>query len=167
MNFIAIVLSVILLFLSNAIFANSCPNQVSVQQTMETQQASNNIKIVRAMFNLFANQKNDVNNFSNYLSKDFVQISDGNKIDYQQFLIHVKSIRSHVNNINFKFEQIIADGDLVATHHIANGTKSDGKQVTTEFFAIFTLKNGKIIKCEEVSRMIEGDSSDKDMSYRH
>lgn len=61
----------------------------------------------------------------------------------------------------------LSDRNLVATHHIANGTKSDGKQVTTEFFAIFTLKNGKIIKCEEVSRMVEGDASDKNMSYRH
>lgn len=124
-----------------------------------------NKQIVEKMFQVFADTHSNLTNFSNYLSSNYIQNADGHTINYQGFLAHVQGLHSAMKSIHFTFEQIVAEGDIVATHHIANGIKKNGQRVKTEFFSFFTVKNHKITECQEVSRMIEGTSEDQDLSY--
>ena len=127
--------------------------------------ANNNQQIVLQMFQVFANVHAKPSDFSPYIAESYVQIADGHTLNYHDFFKHVENLHSNMRSIKFTFKEIAAEHDLVATHHIAEGVKQDGQKVTTEFFAFFTVKNNKIVRCEEVSRMIVGSDSDKNLSY--
>lgn len=124
-----------------------------------------NKQVVKQMFQVFANVNSKPSEFSKYMSSDYVQNADGHTLNYQGFLTHVTGLHSAMKSIHFTFDQIVAEGDVVATHHIAHGMKKDGQPVKTEFFAFFTLKNHKIVRCTEVSRMLIGTAADKNLSY--
>lgn len=124
-----------------------------------------NKQVVENMFQTFANVKSTPESFSKYISRNYVQNSDGHKLNYNQFLEHVQELHNVMRSIHFKFDQIVSEGNVVATHHIAYGIKKNGNGVKTEFFAFFTIKNHKIIRCAEVSKMIRGSAADKNLSY--
>ena len=124
-----------------------------------------NKQIVKQMFQVFANVNSKPSEFSKYMSSDYIQSADGHTLNYQGFLTHVEGLHSAMKSIHFTFEQLVAEGNVVATHHIAHGIKKDGRSVKTEFFAFFTLKNHKIVRCAEVSRMLIGTTADKNLSY--
>ena len=124
-----------------------------------------NKQVIEKMFQVFANVSSKPTDFEQYMSTDYTQNADGHTLNYQGFLTHVQGLHNAMKSIHFTFEQIIAEGDVVATHHIANGVKQNGQHVRTEFFAFSTLKNHQIIQCQEVSRMLQGDATDQNLSY--
>lgn len=127
---------------------------------------SSNKQVVESMFQVFANTKSSLNDFSKYISPAYTQTADGHTLNYQGFLTHVQGLHNAMTSIYFTFDQIVSEGDVVATHHIANGVEKNGQHVETEFFAFFTLKNHKIILCQEVSRLIQGSAADRNLSYK-
>lgn len=127
----------------------------------------NNTMLIKDMLNVFADTSKTSGELAGYFSNDFIQISDGHSLGYKEFLVHVGELRKTMKSINFDLVQVVAENDIVATHHIATGIKQNGKTVKTEFFAFFTIKDNKIVNCQEVSRMLQGESEDKDLSYRH
>jgi hypothetical protein len=124
-------------------------------------------QLIKDMLNVFADTTKSIEELAKYFSPNFIQVSDGHSLGYKDFLVHVGELRNVMKSINFKIEQIASENGLVATHHIATGIKQNGKTVKTEFFAFFTLKDNKIVNCQEVSRMLQGENEDKDLSYRH
>ena len=125
-----------------------------------------NKQVVESMFQVFANTKSTPADFSKYMSPAYSQTADGHTLNYQGFLTHVQGLHNAMKSIHFTFDAIIAEGNMVATHHIANGIEKNGQYVKTEFFAFFTLKNGRIIRCQEVSRLLQGSSADRNLSYK-
>lgn len=148
-----------LFLLSLFVGINSFADNQPLKETLSNKQ------IVEKMFQVFADTHSNMTSFSNYLSSDYIQNADGHSINYQGFLTHVEGLHSTMKSIHFTFKQIVAEGDVVATHHIAHGIKKNGQHVKTEFFSFFTVKNHKITECQEVSRMIKGTSEDKNLSY--
>ena len=133
----------------------------------EMNENSSNTQLVKDAFKVFSNINAKPEDFAKYFSPEFTQISDGHALNYQDFLAHVQAMHKTMKSIHLTFRQIAAEKNIVATHHIASGITQDGRAVKTEFFAFFTIKDHKIINCQEVSRMIQGDTADQNLSYRH
>lgn len=122
-------------------------------------------QIVMQMFQVLANVHAKTSDFSPYIADSYMQIADGHTLNHQDFLKHAQNLHSTMRSIKFTFKEIVAENDVVATHHLAEGVKQDGQKVITELFAFFTVKDNKIVRCEEVSRMIVGSDADRNLSY--
>lgn len=55
----------------------------------------------------------------------------------------------------------VVEGEQVFTHHLVEVEKRHGADAQVEVFAHFTLAAGNIVRCEELTRLINGDESDK------
>lgn len=125
-----------------------------------------NKQVVKNLFSTFANTHSTANDLDKFLSKKYVEVSDGHKLNYPQFMSYVEKLHHMMKSMHVKFIQIVSDGDIVATHHITYCVKQNGKVVKTEIFGFFTVKNHKVVSSQQISRMIKGDKNDKDLLYK-
>ena len=119
-----------------------------------------------AFANVFENMNATKEEYSKYFSKNYVQYVDGKKLNYTDFVEHVQALKSEMKSIKINFKYMVAEGDKVSTVHIANGVKKDGGIVETQFNALFEIKDHKIVLCNELSHLIKGSESDKDLGSR-
>lgn len=105
--------------------------------------------------------------YSKYFSKDYIQHVDGKKLTYSDFVAHMKTLKSVMKSIKVTFKYLLAEGDKVATVHLIDGVKKDGSIVRAQVNALFQISANKIVLCDELTRLIQGDESDEDLSSRH
>ncbi|EMF0916285.1 MULTISPECIES: nuclear transport factor 2 family protein [Providencia] len=101
-----------------------------------------------------------------YFSPNYIQIVDGKKINYEEFVAHLKVLKEATNNISITIKSIAEGQDCVHTQHIAHAEKKSGDVSEFEVFACFHLSEGKIVRCEELTRMIAGEKADGDLGSR-
>lgn len=102
-----------------------------------------------------------------YMSKDYIQKVDGKTLTYLDFIKHVKAQKQTLKSVKIIFDDILTQGNKVATHHRAYAIKKDNTEVEAEVIAFFEIKDGKIISCKELTRLVKGQSSDQDLGSRH
>lgn len=88
---------------------------------------------------------------------------DGNILNYQEFMDHIKALRASVNKIKIQFIDILAEGNKVSTHHLVEVYKRPQGLANFEVFAIFTIENDRITKCDELTRLVSGSAADRDL----
>ncbi|EKT56365.1 nuclear transport factor 2 family protein [Providencia sneebia] len=101
-----------------------------------------------------------------YFSPDYIQIVDGKEINYAEFVAHLNALKDVVDTLTVTFKSIAEGKNCVHTQHIAHAKKKNGDVSEFEVFACFTLCNGKIIRCEELTRMVLGEQKDSDLGSR-
>ncbi len=120
-------------------------------------------KVLREVFqNIVGQGHTDDNTISKYFHEDYVQLVDGKKLNRDEFVRHMKALHQSEKNIKVEFQHILAEGNQVATVHTATGTKENGQQVVAKIIALFVFKDGRIILCDELTAIIEGDEKDKE-----
>ena len=62
---------------------------------------------------------------------------------------------------------MVAESDKVATIHRVNAIKHDDSHIEVQVNAFFQIKNNKIIFCDELTYLIQGEKSDRDLGSRH
>ena len=102
-----------------------------------------------------------------YFHPDYIQTADGNQLNYQQFVAHMKQLKQAVHAVKIDFQHLIAEGNSVCSVHIASGKKSNDKLVSSKIIAYFEIKEDLIYRCDELSHLLEGDESDRDLASRH
>lgn len=119
----------------------------------------------------FANVIEDMNateeTYANYFSKDYVQYVDGKKLTYSDFVAHMKAQKSVLKSAKITFRHMLVEGDKIATVHEVDAIKKDDSIIEAQVNALFQIKNGKIILCDELTHLIKGNESDKDLGSRH
>jgi hypothetical protein len=55
----------------------------------------------------------------------------------------------------------------VFTIHVADVVKKIGNHVKIKVIAMFVIENGKIAKCDELTLLVKGDDSDKNLASCH
>ncbi len=98
-----------------------------------------------------------------YFSKNYIQYVDGKKLNYDDFILHLKMLQLKMKSIKITFKHIIVEDDKVATLHIVDGIKNDGEEVKVQVNALMQVQEGKIILCDELTHLIQGQASDKDL----
>ncbi|MGB9801958.1 MAG: hypothetical protein ACPLSX_03245, partial [Arcobacter sp.] len=92
---------------------------------------------------------------------------DGNILDYNGFIKHMKKQKEVIESINVEFLAIAEDGENVFTNHIVTAVKKDGDKLKVKVIAQFIIKNNLIVKCDELTHMLSGKEADRDMGSRH
>jgi ketosteroid isomerase-like protein len=104
--------------------------------------------------------------FERLISKDYIQVADGNRLNYEQDLAHLEVLRKECKSIRIVFHDIVVQGNKVATRHTAHAIKKDGSQLEADVVAIFEVKDGKLFRCDELTRLVKGNKADADLGSR-
>ncbi|PWD65724.1 nuclear transport factor 2 family protein [Pectobacterium parmentieri] len=102
-----------------------------------------------------------------YFSPNYQQVVDGHQLGYKDFIRHMDTLKSLTTIINITVNSVISEGNTVFTHHFVDLEKRQGEKSGFEVLARFTLSSGKIIRCEELTRMINGDIGDQDLPEKY
>lgn len=97
-------------------------------------------------------------------SADYVQSTDGNTLNYDEFLQHLKHVRSQISHIVFRVEQACCNAQLLADRHIVTVSWPDNKKTEIEVYMFAQLHEGKICRIDEITRVISGNIEDKSLA---
>lgn len=97
-------------------------------------------------------------------SVDYQQHTDGNTLDYEGFIQHLNHVRAQVSRIVFKVEQACCTPHMLADRHTVTVTKTNGQTSDIEVYMFARLRDGKIWRIDEVTRVIKGDHADKSLA---
>lgn len=122
--------------------------------------------VVQALQEIITNNTYDETIVIRYFSPDYIQYVDGKTIDYLHFIAHVKVLKQTLAKASIKFIAIAENKETVFTHHHVIATKYDGSQIIAQVIAHFTLHEGRIIQCNELTHPIAGGEEDYDLGSR-
>lgn len=122
--------------------------------------------VINALEKVVSSPVHDEDQIAQYFSPDYQQSVDGQQLTYADFVRHMETLKSVSEKTEITVKTAVAEGDTVFTHHYVNVEKSRGGKSEFEVFACFTLSAGKIIRCEELTRMLNGDAEDQDLASR-
>lgn len=108
----------------------------------------------------------NVNKVSQYFSPDYIQVTDGLQSNLNEFLNHLLTLKSIVKSLSQSpFYPFLYDEEEEAAtlRYDVNVEKKTGEKGKVEVIAIFTLINGKIIKCHELTHVIENKEEFRDI----
>lgn len=126
-----------------------------------------NKEIIRSAFrDIFGSDKVDEAKVALYFSPEYIQHVDGKTINYAQFIKHLHEQRKTLASIKVTFLTIASEGDIVFSNHLITATKHDGAELQGKVIAQFTVKDGKIVGCDELTLMLTGSKKDKDLGSR-
>ena len=102
-----------------------------------------------------------------YFHLNYVQYVDGKTLNFEQFIKHIEMLKAFIADIKIKFVHLVAEGNVVCSVHYAEGIKKNGGRIKAKVIALFKFEDKKIIFCEELTSLIEGDESDRNLGSRH
>ena len=101
--------------------------------------------------------------YSKYVSPDFINLIDGNRFTYPQWVEHQKHIKKMVKSMRPTFDLLVAEGDQVAAIFRIHIVKKDGSELEVKDMGFFKIKNHKFVYVEELTRLVSGDQKNKDI----
>jgi len=102
-----------------------------------------------------------------YFHLEYKQHVDGKILNFDQFVDHMKAIKDTLDSVKIYFEHLIEENDSVCSVHYAEGKKKDGNIVKAKVIAFFKFEQDKLILCDEMTHLVEGNTEDEDMGSRH
>ena len=101
-----------------------------------------------------------------YFSPAYVQHVDGKTLDFAAFREHIREVKKIVTHLRFTIEHMVAEGDKVMEIHRVEGEKRAGGTFAARLFSLWVLRDGKIVLCDEISRLEHGTPEDRDLGSR-
>jgi len=95
-----------------------------------------------------------------WFSADYQQYVDGETLDFSGFVSHMAALKGLTQAMDIELVAIVGQDTTVLTHHIVT-VKKAGQPSRIEVFAHFTLRDGLIIRCEELTRLVAGAEQDR------
>jgi hypothetical protein len=102
-----------------------------------------------------------------YFHPDYRQCADGEVLDYAGFLDHMKLLRSRIApGCRVEVHEALRDGRRIADRHTVHVIKADGGQVETEVYFFAELaEDFRLVRVDEITRMVAGGAGDADLAY--
>ncbi|SCC48347.1 hypothetical protein GA0116948_11097 [Chitinophaga costaii] len=124
-------------------------------------------KTIREGFALFS-QKNGFKqeDVARFFHPAYQQYVDGHHLDYKGFIAHMIAQRKVVQEMEIFFKTIVQEGNIVFTNHEVFIKKIDGQPIKIQVIAEFLFEEDKVIKCEELTYLMEGSNEDRDIGSR-
>ena len=101
-----------------------------------------------------------------YFSPKYVQHVDGKTLDFAAFRDHIRELKKVLTNLRFTIEHMVAEGGKVMEIHRVEGKKRAGGSFAVRLFSLWIIEDGKIVLCDEVSRLEQGGAEDSDLGSR-
>jgi hypothetical protein len=95
-----------------------------------------------------------------------MQKTDGRTLDFPEFVAHVRELKRTLKNVKITFERAVAKGANVVRVHRAEAEKVAGGRIAIRVFALFVIDAGKIVLCDELTRLEQGAAEDRDLASR-
>ena len=118
--------------------------------------------VTEALVSVFK-RDNDISIIKNYFSDAYEQYVDDEFIDYHDFVAHIEKVRSLTKDVSIKFLQLIGEDEIVFSRHEVTSLMLDGTTTVFIVFAEFHLKNDKIVKCIETTRLVKGNKEHQNL----
>lgn len=106
----------------------------------------------RALKSLFEEYRGSDSEFMKLFSTDFTLWVNGETSDYEAFLAHFEELSETAPDRRIDFVDMVAEGDLVFDQHVVTVIRSPDDQTIVDVFAKWTIADGLIIRCEELTR---------------
>lgn len=149
-------------FILSGIFLILCSNVYAADsnQQMSPEEAKQFVKDAV----VYALETRDPNmDYGKYVSKDFINPIDGNTFNYEQWVAHQKHIKGLVKSMKPTFDLMVSEGNHVAAIYKIDIVKNDNSRLTVKDMAFFTIKDKKVVYCEELTRLVSGNTQDKNI----
>lgn len=104
--------------------------------------------------------------YAKYFSQDYIQRVDNEEFGFTGFVDHMKALKQATASIKIIFHHLIAEGNQVCSVHTAHAIKKNGAEVKMKVIAYMRVVDNKIVFCEELTQLLKGDSSDRDLGSR-
>ncbi len=130
------------------------------------QEEMNKSLIKRAFQEVFASDAFDESAIARYFSPRYVQKTDGRTLDFSGFVAHVRELKRTLKNVKITFERMVAESTSVVSIHRAEAEKVAGGRIAIRVFALFVVEAGKIVLCDELTHLEQGDAEDRDLASR-
>ncbi|MGN7864374.1 hypothetical protein [Chryseobacterium sp. 22458] len=91
-----------------------------------------------------------------YFSRQYVQLVDHTRLNYDEFVLHIKKLKDKVSEQKIEIISYAENENSIFTKHIARSVLKDGSIVIHKVLAEFTVSDGKIIQCDELTLLLEG-----------
>lgn len=127
---------------------------------------NNRRRVLDALHTVVASPEHHVESIAHYFAEDYQQHVDGHSLDYAQFVTHMAALKQFTQKMVLEIIAIAESGNSVLTHHQVTAEKRDGRKSLVEVFAHFRLREGKIYRCDEVTRLLQGAQEDADLGQR-
>jgi predicted SnoaL-like aldol condensation-catalyzing enzyme len=144
----------------------SVPEQESARARPTRQEELNKSLVERAFQDVFASEAFDEGAITRYFSPRYVQKTDGRTLDFPGFVAHVRELKLTLKNVKITFERAVAEGSNVVSIHRAEAEKIAGGKIAIRVFALFVIEEGKIVLCDELTRLEQGAAEDRDLASR-
>ncbi|MGE8555419.1 MAG: hypothetical protein ACN6OB_15980 [Chryseobacterium jejuense] len=121
-------------------------------------------QIIQQVFsNILENPVFDLSLIEKYFSKDYIQLVDHHQLNYDGFILHIKKLKEKVAEQKIDILNYAENENTIFTHHTAKSILKDGSIVRHKVLAEFTIQEGKIIRCDELTLLLEGNHTEKDL----
>ena len=101
-----------------------------------------------------------------HFSPDYRQRTNGHWDDREAFAQHARKLREVVASARIEVLDELRDGQRYADHHRVHVSKRDGTQVVQEVYLFAELDaEGRFARIEEITLMLEGAESDRDIGH--
>lgn len=122
--------------------------------------------VLEALQSVTADPAHSQQQIPRWFSPDYQQQVDGNRLNYEQFIAHMATLKTITRSMTLHVDAIAANGNSVLTHHRVGVIKQNGESSQIEVFAHFQLREGRIIRCDELTRLLAGDPADAALGQR-
>lgn len=120
--------------------------------------------IIQQVFSsILENPVFDLSLIEKYFSKDYIQYVDHTQLNYEEFILHIKKLKEKVAEQKIEILNCAENGNIIFTHHTAKSLLKDGSIVRHKVLAQFTIQEGKIIQCDELTMLLEGADHNKNL----
>ncbi|WP_148875764.1 nuclear transport factor 2 family protein [Serratia marcescens] len=99
-------------------------------------------------------------------SASYRQQVDGNVLNFEQFEQHMALLKRQTRSMTLKVIAAAAKDEAVLTHHLVEVTKRDGTCSRVRVLAHFTVREGRICACDELTELLAGAPGDRDLGSR-
>jgi len=121
-------------------------------------------EFVKEMFkDVIENPVFDEKIVAQYFSRSYIQTVDNRKLDYTDFVNHIKKLKEKVSVQKVQFLNTAENGTSVFTKHIVKSVLRDNSNITHKVLAEFVIEDGKIETCDELTIMLEGSENEKNL----
>lgn len=120
--------------------------------------------IIQQVFsNILENPVFDLSLIEKYFSKDYIQLVDHHQLNYEEFILHIKKLKEKVVEQKIHIINYAENGNIIFTHHTAKSVLKDGSVVKHKVLAEFTIQQGKVIQCDELTLLLEGNPTEENL----
>lgn len=124
------------------------------------------IQLIRSAFNALFQCHPDAlfDEINQYFSKNYQQTTDGNRLDLEGFYEHISKVRRVTKSIHVQIISYACNGPYIFTHHQAYVEKINQLKASIDVLAHFEIQNSKIVRCYELTQVLEGSPDDKKLA---